>query len=110
MQASRAICDILATNVGIVRKSGFQGQTAENVRLPPGLADNILLPLVACSGQAPVQLIGGAHQGEVGKRLGIDNPWTWEKTSHQTKSLHDLSQGYPSFHLQSSGDISRCDP
>jgi hypothetical protein len=31
-QASRAICDILATNVGIVRKSGSQKQTADNVR------------------------------------------------------------------------------
>jgi hypothetical protein len=31
-QASRAICDILATNVGIVRKSGPQKQTADNVK------------------------------------------------------------------------------
>jgi hypothetical protein len=29
--ASRAICDILATNVGIVRKSGSQKQAADNV-------------------------------------------------------------------------------
>ena len=28
------------------------------------------LPLVACSGQAPIQLIRSANQGEVGKRLG----------------------------------------
>ena len=28
------------------------------------------LPLVAGSGQAPIQLIRGANQGEVGKRLG----------------------------------------
>jgi len=33
-QVSRAICDILATNVGILRKSGSQKQTADNVRLP----------------------------------------------------------------------------
>jgi len=32
--ASRAICDIFATNVAIVRKSVFHGQTAEHVRLP----------------------------------------------------------------------------
>jgi hypothetical protein len=31
-QASRAICDILATNVGIVRKSVSQKQAADNVR------------------------------------------------------------------------------
>src|SRR4029453_18631765 len=37
---------------------------------PPDLADNVPLPLVACSGQAPIQLIRGANQGEVGKRLG----------------------------------------
>src|SRR5207237_8718809 len=37
---------------------------------PPVKADNVPLPLLTCSGQAPVQLIRGAHQGEVGKRLG----------------------------------------
>ena len=70
VQGSPAICDILAINVGILRKSGFQGADSRKCQTPLDLADNVPLPLVAGSGQAPVQLIRGANQGEVGKRLG----------------------------------------